>query len=128
MKSDVVIDMFDRVRIRRTDLTEKENLADLIGVVYGITTPSVMLGPEESPVKEIIGELKEDLAYNVNIEEIDLNIWLASDLVEFVDHNPGCEMRLGNMWMVRLESGEWVEKKPKATGLWNKIRKLFSSQ
>jgi hypothetical protein len=125
MKDDIVIDMFDRVRIRKTDLTRKANLSDLVGVVYGVTTPSVTLGMEDSSVKDIIGELKEDVAYNVYFEETHQGIWFSPQLVEFVDHNPGCEMFLGGKTMVRQESGEWMEKETKEPSRWDKFLKLF---
>ena len=68
--------MFDRVRIHNTPLTREKKVAGLIGVIYGVTTPS---NPEykKSIGDEIIGELTEDRAYGVHFEEVNEIIWFA---------------------------------------------------
>lgn len=92
----------DNVRIRGTPLTESLGLAGLTGNVYGETTPSVT-------GVEVIGEVTEDFAINVMIEARNEQLWFAPQLVEFIDHAVGAEMRIGNRHFVREASGEWIE-------------------
>jgi hypothetical protein len=85
----------------------------LTGQVYGETTPSVT-------GVEVIGEASEDFAVNVFLETRDEAYWFATDLLEFVDHAPGTEMRLEGVakrW-VRSESGEWIEESTTEVHRW----------
>ncbi len=94
----------DQVRIRRTAETEAAEVADRSGVVYVITTVPV------SGVS-IIGKPEEDTAINVFFEESGRGVWLAPQLAEFVDHNPGTTITLSGVpkrW-TRTATGEWVE-------------------
>ncbi|MEO2047331.1 MAG: hypothetical protein ABGX16_12255 [Pirellulales bacterium] len=75
----------DNVRILCTPETEGLGLAGLKGEVRGETTPSVM-------GIEVIGEDKDDFAFNVFIEDRDEAYWFAPDLLEFIDHAVGTEM------------------------------------
>jgi hypothetical protein len=92
----------DNVRIRSTPLTENLGLAGHTGCIYGETTPSVT-------GVEVIGEVTDDYAVNVMIEAQREQLWFAPDLVEFVDHGTGTEVRIGNKHLVRDASGEWSE-------------------
>ncbi|HEY0099884.1 MAG TPA: hypothetical protein VGB76_13130 [Pyrinomonadaceae bacterium] len=86
-------------------------MADLIGNVQGETTPSVT-------GVEVIGELKDDYAVHVFFEERDEGFWFAPEILEFVDHAAGTELRLDGVakkW-VRSESGEWVESEVEGAG------------
>lgn len=92
----------DNVRIRDTELTRTLGLAGRSGSVYGETTPSA------SGV-EVVGEAHDDFALNVMIEGRGEQLWIAPDLVEFVDHAPGLEVAIGDRRFVRAVSGDWEE-------------------
>ncbi len=93
----------DNVRIRSTPETERLNLAGRQGTVSGFTTPSVT-------GVEAIGSPLEDYALAVMFEDAPVQVaWFASDLVEFVDHAPGTEIRVGNINAVRNADGTWNE-------------------
>ncbi|HET7540568.1 MAG TPA: hypothetical protein VFK05_11875 [Polyangiaceae bacterium] len=101
--SDRVPNMFDNVRIRSTPATEAAGLAGLQGRVYGLTTPSHV-------EVRVIGESTEDCAYCIHFESRSEEVWLAPELVEFVDHAPGTIVALpGFPTRVRLANGEWAE-------------------
>ena len=94
----------DRVRIRRTAETEAADLADRSGIVYGTTTISVT-------GVAVVGKPEEDTAINVFFEESGEDVWLAPQLVEFIDHNPGTTITLSGVpktW-TRDTTGDWVE-------------------
>ena len=123
MEETVNISFGDNVRIIETSLTMKSGLAGLIGNVYGETTPSVTN-------VEVIGELRDDLAFNVYFEDKKDNYWFAPDLLEFVDHAPGTIITLDGVdkkW-VRTDNGEWNEKplKGQKQSLIKKFLGLFS--
>jgi hypothetical protein len=104
MSTDTPISFGDNVRVRPTPLTESLGLADMVGQVYGWTTPS------ETGV-EVIGDLKDDYAVNVFFVDRNEDRWFVSELIEFVDHAPGTKFTIGKVpktW-TRTESGEWVE-------------------
>lgn len=75
----------DNVRILRTADTERLGIAELIGNVYGETTPS------ETGV-EVIGKLESDYALNVYFDTLDRSFWFAPQMLEFVNHAPGTEI------------------------------------
>ena len=95
--------MFDRVAIRPAPVTVDAGIAGRSGTVYGHTTPS--LGYAEG----LIGDPVDDLAVNVAIDGTDRTVWLTPDLVEFVDHQPGVTMRVGEKWLRREADGSWRE-------------------
>lgn len=109
----------DTVWIRATPLTESLGLARRVGSVYGDTTPSV------SGVR-VIGDAGGDRALNVHFDDHPGEFWFAPDLVEFVHHTPGTEIRLDGSpvrW-VRQENGEWREiadEAPRAERPWWKL-------
>lgn len=92
----------DNVRIRATSATESAGYAGLTGQVYGFTQPSILS-------ETVLGELTDDFALNVHFEERGEGAWFAPELLEFVDHAPGSELRLGAKTWVRSESGDWVQ-------------------
>jgi hypothetical protein len=92
----------DTVRIRPTVEMEELGLAGRTGLVYGSTTPSV------TGVK-FIGCSLNDRALSVHVEGRDDPLWLAPDLVEFVDHTPGLTVRIGKRHRVRGQEGEWID-------------------
>ena len=118
-----MISFGDNVRIIETEATIRAGVSGSIGNVYGETTPSVTN-------VEVIGELKEDFAFNVFFEDKQESYWFASDLLEFVDHSPGSEITLDGVdkkW-VRDANGEWVEESLKKTkgSLFEKIVGFFA--
>ncbi len=92
----------DNVKIRPTRETEKIGLAGFTGQVYGETTPSIT-------AVEVIGELTEDFAINVHIEEKNEAFWFSEDQLEFLNHGAGTEITVGNIKAVRKEDGSWNE-------------------
>lgn len=94
----------DNVRIVRTAETERLGIAEMIGNVYGETTPSV------SNV-EVIGTLTSDYAFNVHFDMLDANFWIAPHLLEFVNHAPGTEVHVhGSPFKsVRQRDGTWKD-------------------
>jgi hypothetical protein len=95
----------DNVRIRVTPTTEAAGVAGRIGNVAGFTTPS------ETGV-EVIGEVKDDLAFSVIFENPHAQLWFARELLEFVDHAPGLEVQIGDTRLIRRADGGW-DKVPK---------------
>jgi hypothetical protein len=80
-------------------------LANLVGKVFGVTTPSVT-------GVEVIGNIEGNSAVNVFIDERKAGFWFCPDLLEFVDHGQGAEIRLNGIpkkW-VRSSTGEWIER------------------
>ena len=94
----------DNVRIRTTRDTEEAGVAGLVGQVYGETTPSITN-------VDVIGAPADDHAINVHLEERNEAYWFAPDLVEFLDHAAGTEIRLDGVdkrW-TRTHDGAWHE-------------------
>jgi hypothetical protein len=101
----------DNVRIRSTPVTTERGLAGLRGQVYGETTPSVT-------GVEVIGDRRANFAVNVHLEEKGEAYWFAEELIEFLDHAPGTEIRLEGVpkkWS-RSANGEWIEERVEPTG------------
>lgn len=99
----------DRVRIKRTEETERLGLADRLGQVFGWTTPSVTR-------VSVIGSPANDSALNVDFDELDEAFWFSEDLVEHVDNAVGTVFSLDGQdreW-VRLPNGEW-QKRPRSS-------------
>ena len=92
----------DNVRILRTAETEHLGIADMVGNVYGETTPS------DSKVK-VIGKLETDYAVNVYFDTLDVSYWIAPQMLEFVGHAPGTEIHVhGSPFKsVRQPDGSW---------------------
>jgi hypothetical protein len=94
----------DNVRILRTTETERLGIAEMIGNVYGETTPS------ETKV-EVIGKLESDYAVNVYFEALSMSYWFAPQMVEFVNHAPGTEIHVhgSSFKSVRQPDGTWKD-------------------
>ncbi len=112
----------DNVRIRPSPKTEAAGVAGLAGQVYGETTPS-------ATGVNVIGNMTEDCAVNVFFKETGKSLWFAPELVEFIDHAPGTEVRLQGVekkW-VRRATGEWdeVPVSSKRRGLVERLLGLF---
>lgn len=67
----------DKVKIKRNADTEKHGVDGLVGVIYGRTTPSII------PV-EVIGTLREDVAFNVFFEEKNRSYWFSRENLEIL--------------------------------------------
>ena len=95
----------DRVRIRSTPTTQSAGLAGLIGSIYGETVPSV------SGV-DVIGQVPDDYAVNVFVEDRQTSYWLAPEHVDFLSHDAGQEIRLSGATVsfVRRSDGSWEER------------------
>jgi hypothetical protein len=106
MPESAPISFGDNVRVRPSRETEARGVAGLRGQVYGATTPSVT-------GVSVIGPVTRDLAVNVHFEGRGETLWFAPELLEFIDHAPGTEVRLDGVAKkyVRSASGEWVETK-----------------
>ena len=116
------IDFGDTVRVRSTPATEAAGVANLVGPVYGVTTPSVT-------GVSVIGEPTGDRAINVFFESRKETLWFAPDLLEFVDHGAGAVVTLKGVskhWK-RAEDGSWIEEPTgrRITGLFERIAELF---
>jgi len=95
----------DKVRVRASSCTERDGIAGQIGIVYGFTTPS------QTEVK-VVGDTNADYAIAVMIEGKGSPIWITEELVEFLDHQPGTAVQIGNHRLIRDEQGQWREVDP----------------
>jgi hypothetical protein len=75
-------------------------MAGLTGQVNGETTPSIT-----SVV--VIGEVLEDFALSIAFDRGGESQWFAPELVEFIDHGAGTEIRIGEMRWIRSADGGW---------------------
>ena len=91
--------MGDNVRMRDTELTRALGIAGKSGTIYGETKPST------SGV-EVVGDLSEDFAVAVNFEDLG-SLWFPAEQVEFVDHSPGTNIRIGDLEYIRDAEGRW---------------------
>jgi hypothetical protein len=92
----------DNVRVRATPVTEAAGIAGRTGIVHGNTTPSIT-------GIDVLGECSGDYAVHIYFEDLKRGHWLAPELVEFIDHNPGTGIRLHGIpvqW-TRSADGEW---------------------
>jgi hypothetical protein len=94
----------DNVRVRSAPETGARGLAGATGQVHGVTTPSVTQ-------VDVVGELTEDCAFAIKFEGRADPVWFSAELLEFVDHGPGTEIRISGVakkWS-RSNDGSWVE-------------------
>jgi hypothetical protein len=92
----MAISFGDNVRVATTPLTTALGLSGLTGAVYGETTASVT-------GVEVVGEVADDYAIDVQLDGRDGSIWFAPELLEFVDHAPGTEIVIGNRRLIRSD-------------------------
>jgi hypothetical protein len=90
----------DRVRIRRTAVTDSAGIAGLEGQIYGETVPSLSR-------MHVLGPCPDDFALNVHIEERRSDYWLAPEHVEYMDHAAGLETQIAGKRFVRRADGGW---------------------
>lgn len=125
MASETPISFGDNVRIRSTPDTEAAGVADLVGDVRGVTTPSEI-------AVHVIGQASEDVAFNVFLESRGEGFWFTPDLLEFVDHAPGTVIGVkgaAERW-VRTESGEWeaIPVETRWTSLLQRVMGIFGKR
>jgi hypothetical protein len=95
----------DRVRIKETEETSRLGLAGREGQVFGWTTPSIT-------GVSVIGSPVEDVAINVDFDDLGESFWFAEELTEIVGHGAGTVVSLDGQdveW-VRLPNGDWEER------------------
>ena len=101
----------DNVRVLSSPETDEKGLSGKTGQVYGETTPSVTS-------VEVIGEVKDDCAINVSIEDVGSEFWFSPELLELIDHAEGTEIVIGNYKAVRRADGSWDETGTNSTKRW----------
>ncbi|WP_028487593.1 hypothetical protein [Thiothrix lacustris] len=111
MSQTMIISFGDNVRVLSSSETDRLGLSGKVGQVYGETTPSVTN-------VEVIGELREDYAINVSLDDAGSDFWFASQLLEFVDHADGTEIVIGNHRAVRKADGSWEESEVSQNKKW----------
>lgn len=95
----------DNVRIIDNIATRESGHANLIGVCYGVTTPSVT-------AVAVVGDTISDVALNVHFEDDAISdAWFAPELVALVDHAVGSRATVGNHAFVKNVDGGWTEEK-----------------
>lgn len=96
----------DTVRIDETEWTRGSGHAGLIGVCFGVTTPSVTS-------VDVVGDTSDDVALNVHFEsDPELDAWFAPDLVVLVDRAAGSVATVGERSFVKTEQGDWLPASP----------------
>ncbi len=91
----------DTVQVRATAVTKEAGFSGLTGKVYEETTPSIT-------GVDVLGELEADFAINVYFEDKQTDAWFSPNLLKFIDHGAGTEIKLDGVdkkW-VRAENGE----------------------
>lgn len=98
----------DNVRIVEAEPTRRSGHANMVGVCYGLTTPSIT-------AVEVVGDATDDAALNVHFDSDGVpDAWFAPDLVLLVDHAVGSQATVGTHSFVKTADGDWVEVEPPA--------------
>jgi hypothetical protein len=100
----------DNVRVRSAPSTVALGVAGATGQIQGVTMPSSTGVP-------VVGDASGDCAFAVQCEGRDDVLWFSPDLLEFVDHGAGTEIRLHEIdkkW-TRSSDGSWIEASTTAT-------------
>jgi len=103
----------NKIKIKSTAETEELGYANRLGEIYGQTTPSMM-------DFKVIGELKDDVAFNVFFEESNESIWFAEQLIEEIDNGQGATITLDGIdkkW-TKNSNGEWLEENTSTRKWW----------
>jgi hypothetical protein len=86
-----------KVRIRSTPATQAAGVDGRTGNLAGYTTPS-MTG------LEVIGEIKDDVAFGVEFKNPHTQLWFAPELLEFLDRTSDLEIQIyGKRWQWRAD-------------------------
>jgi hypothetical protein len=97
-----MIDFGDRVRVLTSPETLAAGIAGREGETYGFTTP-------EYAEVNVIGGFLDGQALYLSLDPSDMNVWIRPDLVELVHRNPGVEVMLDGMRLVRQPDGSWLQ-------------------
>lgn len=109
----------DSVRIVDTDLTRDSGHAGMVGVCYGLTTPSA------SGV-DVIGRSSDDVALNINFGASGHgDAWFAPDLVVLVDRHAGAVATVGTKVFKKTKDGGWIEESEPQLRLVSRLRRLL---
>ena len=112
-------DFGDRVRVKQTPETFAAEVANMEGDVHGFTAPSIT-------GVSVIGGAPDDHAINVYFQALAGDRWFRPDLLEFLHHNAGFDMVVGNVKAVRQADGSWNETRaPNTITLLDRLRSLF---
>jgi len=96
----------DNVRIVDDIATRESGHANMVGVCYGLTTPSVT-------AVVVVGDTISDVALNVHFDDDAISdAWFAPELVALVDHAVGSRATVGTHAFVKGADGEWMEELP----------------
>ena len=101
------IGWFDRVKVRVTPATEAAGIAGRVGSVYGMTTPSIGYVTDE-----IVGEVIDDVAIAVHVDDLGRTVWVARDLVEFLERPDDISAIVGDA-LEQDAQGRWVPARQK---------------
>jgi len=103
----------DNVRVLSSPVTDEAGIGGYRGVIYGETRPS-------SSGVSVLGQLDQDYAVNVFVEELKRSFWLDPSHVEFLDHGAGAEITIKGSphKSVRQSDGSWVEVKNSRKHWW----------
>ena len=93
----------DRARIRDTPLTSERGLAGRVGTVHGHTMPSL------GYATDVIGASAQDLAVAISFDPDEPTVWIAAELVDFVDHGGAFEIVIEERRLTRSPDGSWTE-------------------
>lgn len=112
MLKQMVVSFGDNVRILSGAATDAAGISGLSGCIYGETVPSASGVP-------VLGELSEDYAINVYVEDLNQDFWLDPTLVQFIDHGAGMEITIAGAAsrFVRQPDGSWMDV-PSARKAW----------
>ena len=102
------VGMGDAARVRVTPVTAAAGIAGRVGTIHGHTTPS------HGYVDDILGDPVDDVAVNVYFDDTKASVWLTPDLVEFIDHQSGTTIKIGDQEFVRVADGGWEKVPPEA--------------
>jgi hypothetical protein len=96
------VSFLDRARVIETPLTISLGLAGRIGTVHGHTTPSLAY------TTEVVGTSDVDVAVGLSFDDDAPVVWIAAELVEFVDHGTATEVVIGEHTLRRDADGSWT--------------------
>jgi len=110
----MTISFGDNVRVLSTPETETLGLTGKEGQVYGETTPSITN-------VDVIGNIENDFALNVFLDDLNKDYWFTPQLLELIDHGEGNVIEAGNIRAVRKADGSWEESEINRAKKWWQI-------
>jgi hypothetical protein len=65
---------------------------------------------DRARVRDIVGQSEQEVAVALSFDDSDEGtVWLAAELVDFVDHGGASEIVIGDRRLTRAPDGSWVE-------------------